>query len=67
MTTVADVISLTRESVLDDNDPQKYLWSNTELIFMLNRAYNELVKPSLIKDQSTVAIVEIKLLSNLGL
>ncbi len=67
MTTVADVISLTRESVLDDNDPQKYLWSNTELIFLLNRACNELVKPSLIKDQSTVAIVEIKLLSNLGL
>lgn len=67
MTTVADVISLARESVLDDNDSQKYLWSNTELIYMLNRAYNELVKLSLIKDQSTTAIMEIKLLSNLGL
>ena len=67
MTTVAEVISLTRESVLDDTDSQKYLWSNTELIYLLNRAYNELVKPSLIKDQSTTAITEIKLLSNVGI
>lgn len=68
MTTVADVISLTRESVLDDNDSQKYLWSNTELIYLLNRCYNELVKSALpITDQSTVAITQIKLLSNVGI
>lgn len=68
MTTVADVINLTRESVLDDTDSQKYLWSNTELIYLLNRCYNELIKSALpIKDQSTTAIMQIKLLSNLGL
>lgn len=67
MTTVADVIDLTRESVLDDTDSQKYLWSNTELIYLFNRCYNELVKAGLpIIDQSTAAIREIKLLSNLG-
>ena len=68
MTTVADVISLTRESVLDDTDSQKYLWSNTELIYLLNRCYNELIKKALlIKDQSTTGVMEIKLLSNLGI
>jgi len=68
MTTVADVISLTRESVLDDSDSQKYLWSNTELIYLLNRCYNELIKSALpITDQSTAAITQIKLLSNVGI
>jgi len=67
MTTVADVINWTRESVLDDTDPQKYLWSNTELIHLLNRCYNELVKSALpITDQTTTAITQIKLLSNVG-
>ena len=66
--TVADVISWVREEVLDDNDSQKYLWSNAELIHLLNRAYNEIFKATLQrKDQTTVAIVEIKLLSNLGI
>jgi hypothetical protein len=68
MTTVADVINWTREEVLDDTDAQKYLWSDTELIHHLNRCYNELIKAALPqKDQSTVAITQIKLLSNLGL
>ena len=65
--TVADVINLTRESVLDDYDAQKYLWSDTELIWLLNRAYNELVKSALnIKDETTVAITRISLLANIG-
>jgi len=67
MSTVADIISITRSLVLDDSDSQKYLWSDTELIHMLNRAYNELFKTSLqMKDQTTTAIVQIKLLSDLG-
>lgn len=66
MTTVADVISWTRKLALQD-EALPYLWSDEELIYCFNRCYNELVKPSLIKDQSTTAIVEIKLLSNLGL
>jgi hypothetical protein len=54
--------------VLDDADPQKYLWSDEELIHLFNRCYNELIKAALPqKDQSTVAITQIKLLSNLGL
>jgi len=64
--TVTDIINYTRSSVLDDADPQKYLWEDVELIFLLNRAYNEIIKIPYIKDQSTTAIVQIKLLSNLG-
>ena len=68
MATVADVINWTRMEVLDDADPLKYLWSDTELIHHLNRCYNELIKAALPqKDQSTVAITQIKLLSNVGL
>jgi hypothetical protein len=67
MSTVADVINWTREEVLDDTDSQKYLWSNTELIHLLNRAINELVKSALpIRDQTTEAIRTIKLISNVG-
>lgn len=67
MSTVADVINWTREEVLDDTDAQKYLWSNTELIHLLNRCYNEIVKAGLpITDQTTAAIRGIKLLSNVG-
>lgn len=66
-TTVKDVIDRTRESVLDDTDPQAYLWSNPELVNLLNRAYNDLFVDLLpVKDQTTEAIVEIKLLSNVG-
>jgi hypothetical protein len=64
--TVTDIINYTRSSVLDDADPQKYLWEDVELIFLLNRAYNEIIKIPYIKDQSTTSIVQIKLLSNLG-
>jgi hypothetical protein len=64
--TVTDIINYTRSTVLDDADPQKYLWEDTELIFLLNRAYNEIIKIPYIKDQSTPSIVQIKLLSNLG-
>jgi hypothetical protein len=64
--TVKEIIDFTRSNALDDTDSQKYLWENTELIFLLNRAYNELIKLPLIKDQSTAAIAQIKLLSNLG-
>ena len=65
---VAELISLTRESVLDDTDKAlgDYGWSDTELIFALNRAYNELHKLPLVTDQTTTAIVQIKLLSNVG-
>ena len=65
--TVADVISWAREEVLDDNDSQKYLWSNTELVHHLVRALNRMFKIGMTKvDQTTEAIREIKLLSNLG-
>ena len=68
MTTVADIINQTREEVLDDTDPQKYLWSDTELIHLFNRCYNELIKQAmLITDQSTTSITQIKVLSNLGI
>lgn len=68
MATVADVINWTRMEVLDDTDPQKYLWSDEELIHLFNRCYNELIKSALpITDQSTVAITQIKLLSNVTL
>ena len=66
--TVTEVIDQTREELLDDTDDQDYLWSNSELIHHLNRAFNELVKPALpIIDQTTAAIRTIKLLSNVGI
>lgn len=66
MTTVAEVINWTRKLALQDNT-LPYLWEDEELIYCLNRCYNELVKSALlIKDQSTIAMIEIKLLSNLG-
>lgn len=66
-TTVAEVIARTREEVLDDTDSQKYLWSNDELIHHLNRAANEIYKvarPAV--DQRTTDLMEVSLLSNLG-
>lgn len=64
--TVADVISWTREEVLDDNSAP-YLWSNTELVHHLVRALNRVFKVGMVKvDQTTEAIREIKLLSNQG-
>ena len=67
-TTVAEVIGRTREEVLDDTDEQKYNWSNAELIHLLNRAVNEIIKVGRpVVDQTTAAIRTIKLLSNLGI
>ena len=64
--TVADVVSWVREEVLDDNS-LPYLWSNTELVHHLVRALNRIFKVGMVKiDQTTEAIREIKLLSNLG-
>ena len=66
MSTVAEVINWTRKLALQDVT-LPYGWEDEELIYCLNRCYNELVKSVLlIKDQSTTAIMEIKLLSNLG-
>jgi len=56
---------MTRKLALVDNIPP-YLWEDDELIFCLNRAFNELIKIPLIKDQTTTAIVQVPLLSNLG-
>lgn len=63
--TVAEIIDMARRLALVDATTP-YLWGDDELIFCLNRAFNELIKLPLIKDQSTTAIVQIKLLSNLG-
>jgi len=67
MSTVAEVINWTRKLALQDAT-LPYHWEDEELIYCLNRCYNELVKSALlIKDQSTTAVMEIKLLSNLGI
>jgi len=62
---VAEVIDMTRKTVLMDA-VVPYLWGDDELIYMLNRAMNEIFRISAVKDQTTTAIVQIKLLSNLG-
>ncbi len=62
---VAELITMTRTVALDDL-VLPYLWGDEELCFALTRSFNELVKPSLIVDQTTAAVVQIKLLSNLG-
>lgn len=61
--TVATLFDLLRKLVLSD-DEIPYRWSNTELIYALNRAFSELIKIPMTKDQTTAAIVEILLLSN---
>lgn len=62
---VSEVINITRKTALMDYIPP-YQWEDDELIFCLNRAFNELIKMPLIKDQTTTAITRIKLLSNVG-
>ncbi len=53
-------------SILDDT-VETYLWSNSELIFYLNEAFNELAADTLlITDQTTTAVTQIKVLSNVG-
>jgi hypothetical protein len=71
MSTVAYIIDMTRKLALDDtvegwSEGAPTLWGDDELIYLLNRAFNELIKIPLIKDQTTVAIREIRLVSNLG-
>jgi len=64
---VTEIISLERETILDDVKAP-YLWSNAELVFDLNEALNELTREVwLITDQSTASVTQIKLLSNVGL
>jgi hypothetical protein len=67
MMNVTEIIGLERESVLDDAK-EPYLWSNTELVFCLNEAINELCRDSwIITDQTTPSMTQLKLLSNVGL
>ncbi len=64
---VTEIIGLERESILDDTK-EPYLWSNTELVFCLNEAINELCRDSwIITDQTTPSLTQLKLLSNVGL
>ncbi len=64
---VTEIISLERESILDDAK-EPYLWSNTELVFCVNEAINELCRDAwIITDQTTASLTQLKLLSNVGL
>ncbi len=61
------IIDLARKTVLDDDVGPEYLWSNIELIADLNLIVNELYEETLfVEDNYTVALTQIKLLSNLG-
>jgi len=63
---VAEIVDLTRSVVLDDTI-EPFLWSSTELIHCLNIIYEELYKETLlVEDRTTVALTQLKLLSNLG-
>ena len=64
---VTEIIDLAREEVLDDTKVP-YLWKTTGLIFFLNEALNEFCRETwIITDQTTAAVTQIKLLSNLGI
>ena len=64
---VAEIVELTRSVILDDTI-EPYLWSNTELIHYLNIIYEELYSETfLVEDRTTVALTQLKLLSNLGI
>ncbi len=65
MSTVADVIEWARRLALRDFTPP-YLWEDEELIYCLNRAFNELIKLPITRDQTTESVVQIELVSNLG-
>lgn len=67
------LIDLSRKTILDDDvDPKTgssadCLWSDTELFAYLNLITNELYEETfLVEDSTTVALTQIKLLSNLG-
>ena len=64
---VGTLINQTRSQILDDTE-EPYLWSNSDLISPLNQSIRKMYKACMVKtDQETVAITQIKLLSNLGL
>ena len=64
---VATLVSRMRVEILDDNI-EPYLWGNDEIVNVLNDTFNELAEENLIiSDQSTTAITEVKLLSNINL
>jgi hypothetical protein len=62
------VIDLTRKVVLDDTIGPEYLWKDDELIHYLNIIYEELYSETLlVEDRTTLALTQLKLLSNLGI
>jgi len=64
---ISEIIDLTRKTVLDDDVGPEYLWSSTELIHYLNIITEELYSETLlVEDRSTVSLVQLKLLSNMG-
>ncbi len=67
---VGTLIDRTRSEILDDTDDAAGtpLWSNSDLISALNQSLRKMYKACMVKtDQETVAITQIKLLSNLGM
>lgn len=64
---IGEIIDLSRKVVLDDTVGPDYLWGNDELIHCLNIIYEELYRETLlVEDRTTVALTQLKLLSNLG-
>lgn len=60
------IIDITRRTVLDDTE-EDYAWKDIELIHYLNIIYEEICRELLlIEDDYTVALTQLKLLSNLG-
>ena len=61
------IIDLTRKTVLDDTVGPEYKWKDDELIHYLNIITEELYKETfLVEDRATVALTQLKLLSNMG-
>src|SRR4030042_1655229 len=62
------IIDLTRKTVLDDTVGPEYKWKDDELIHYFNIIYEELYSETLlVEDHVTVALTQLKLLSNLGI
>ena len=62
------ILDLTRKTILDDTVGPQYLWKDDELIHYLNIICEELYKETLlVEDHITVALTQLKLLSNLGI
>ncbi len=67
---VGTLIDRTRSEILDDTDDAigTPLWSDSDLISGLNQSLRKMYKACMVKtDQETIAITQIKLLSNLGM